>query len=368
LLTPKSDKKTMLNLQYIEQKLEPLHINKARKKAIAAFLIAIFAVQTVGLPHIANVFPTQAQKSSAYIRLRRLLQFDLDLDALTLFLATLCAVPPPWTLAIDRTNWKWGKAHINILMLCIVVEGISFPLLWTVLNKEEKEGKSLGKTGNSNTKERIQLFDRFISLFPEQKDTLLADREFASQEFCNWLELHGIFYGMRLRSDYLIADSNGEMSRGDYLFRNAFGKEQVLGWRKVLGKKRYVVGTRLETGDYLIVISNKEFRLEEYRLRWGIETMFGSFKSRGFHLEDTHVTDPARISCLVGLLSLAYTLAGACGNVIKPLVKLRPLNHGYAPICPLRLGLDVLQCWAFHHCRKVSQWQEEIVARILYCT
>jgi hypothetical protein len=123
----------MLELQYIEKGLETLGINKARRNAIAAFLVAIFAVQTVGMPHIANVFPTQAKKSSAYIRLRRLLQFELDLDTLTRFLAKLCGITSSWTLAIDRTNWKWGKSRINILMLCIVSEGISFPLIWSVL-------------------------------------------------------------------------------------------------------------------------------------------------------------------------------------------------------------------------------------------
>jgi hypothetical protein len=37
--------------------------------------------------------------------------------------------------------------------------------------------------------------------------------------------------------------------------------------------------------------------LDEYALRWGIETMFGSFKTRGFHLEETHVTGLCSLSC-----------------------------------------------------------------------
>ena len=61
-------KKTMLELKYIEKGLESLRINKARRNSIAAFLVGILAVQTVSLPHIANVLPTQATKSSAYIR------------------------------------------------------------------------------------------------------------------------------------------------------------------------------------------------------------------------------------------------------------------------------------------------------------
>ncbi|MEX7495381.1 IS30 family transposase (plasmid) [Acinetobacter baumannii] len=53
-------------------------------------------------------------------------------------------------LTLDRTNWKWGKLNINILMLAIVYRGIAIPILWTLLNKR----------GNSDTKERIALIQK----------------------------------------------------------------------------------------------------------------------------------------------------------------------------------------------------------------
>jgi hypothetical protein len=28
----------------------------------------------------------------------------------------------PWVLAIDRTNWDFGKTTINILMICVLQE------------------------------------------------------------------------------------------------------------------------------------------------------------------------------------------------------------------------------------------------------
>ena len=357
--------------EFIEEKLQTVVPNKARRKCIAAFLIAILAVQTVGLPKIANVFPSQVQKSSVYKRLQRLLrEFEFDQDKLALFLAALCNVPGPWVLSLDRTNWKFGKSHLNILMLSIVSPGITFPLLWTTLTKND-----IGKAGNSNTEERIALLERFFRLFSSQKGScLLADREFASKEFLDYFDSLGSFYEIRLKSTLLIADSNGEMCSADHLFHRAVGQILVLGWRKVLGKRRFVVGTRLETGDYLIVVSNREFSLDHYRLRWGIETMFGSFKTGGFHLEDTHVSDPIRLSRLVALLCLAYTWAGVCGreNVcgsekIYP-VKLRVLKHGRAPICLLRLGLDLLQNWSLSLCRTVNKSQETLLLNFLSCT
>ena len=60
----------------------------------------------------------------------------------------------------DHTNWSCGIIHFNILMLCVVHEGIDYPLLWTVLNKQK---------GNSNRTGRIDLVGRFEALFPDTK-------------------------------------------------------------------------------------------------------------------------------------------------------------------------------------------------------
>ena len=151
-------------------------------------------------------------------------------------------------------------------------------------------------------------------------------------------------------------------------FKNSVGLETVLCYRRILGKKRFVTGTRLDDGDYLIVISAGEVDLEQYALRWGIETMFGSLKTRGFHLEDTHVSDPERLSTLLALLCVAYNWVGAFGNWVFTQAKLRCLKHGRAPICRFRLGLDALQNWAISLCRTVNDLQRQTVLQFLSCT
>ena len=45
--------------------------------------------------------------------------------------------------------------------------------------------------------------------------------------------------------------------------------------------------------------------VRDYALRWGIETLEGIFKTRGFCLESTHFTDPERLRKLFALLTLA---------------------------------------------------------------
>jgi Transposase DDE domain len=171
-----------------------------------------------------------------------------------------------------------------------------------------------------------------------------------------------------LLSNIGISDKSGKLIPACSFFKNSVGLETVVGYRRVLGKKRFVTGTRLEDGDYLIVVSACEVDLDEYALRWGIETMFGSLKTRGFHLEDTHVTAPDRLATLLALLCIAYNWAGSFGNWILRQVKLRCLKHGRAPICRFRLGLDALQNWAISLCRTINEDQRQSALQFLSCT
>jgi hypothetical protein len=47
--------------------------------------------------------------------------------------------------------------------------------------------------------------------------------------------------------------------------------------------------------------------LDLYRKRWEILAFFAALKSRGFGLEETHMTGPNRIRKLLGILALTYS-------------------------------------------------------------
>ena len=53
---------------------------------------------------------------------------------------------------MNRTNWKFGRTDINVLMIAIFYQGIAYPILWQLL----------AKVGNSNTAERKALMERFL--------------------------------------------------------------------------------------------------------------------------------------------------------------------------------------------------------------
>jgi len=94
------------------------------------------------------------------------------------FVASYFVSIESWIIAIDRTQWCFGKKVINILTVCIVNEGISFPIWWKVLPKK----------GNTNTNERIDAIERIIKLFGKEKIRyILCDREFIGEEWIRYL-------------------------------------------------------------------------------------------------------------------------------------------------------------------------------------
>jgi len=356
----------MPDLDCIESSLACTGWNRARVKFVARFMVVLLAAQTVCLTQLSVLFPSAATAASCYKRMQRFLRsFEMDFAALAPLLVQIAGVPSPWTLALDRTNWKLGKAHLNILMLCVVHKRIAFPLLWTVL---EKEGA--GKAGNSNGEERIALLERFVEIFGTDKVAFVcADREFVSQDWLCWLTKTGISFRLRLKSDVLMTNGRGEKVCADWLFRDcSVQRERSLGERRLLGHRLFVSGTRLAEGDFLIVISDKPFALAEYTLRWGIETLFAAFKSRGFRLEDTHVTCPERLSKLLGLLALAYCWAFAAGKWLTETHPLKAKAHGREAVSLVRRGLDFIRPVVLQMCRVVSNEQYRQVMQFLSCT
>lgn len=95
--------------------------------------------------------------------------------------------------------------------------------------------------------------------------------------------------------------------------------------RQLWGQWVYVAALRLEDHSLLVVATQKapQSAISDYAKRWGIETLFGIFKTRGFCLESTHLTDTERLSKLLALLSIALCWAFLVGDWLH---QLKPLS------------------------------------------
>ncbi|NIP23505.1 MAG: IS4 family transposase, partial [Phycisphaerae bacterium] len=242
-------------------------------------------------------------------------------------------------LSMDRTNWQWGKSPINILMLSLVYKGTAIPIFWAMVPTN----------GNSSTFTRIALMNRFIKQFGAKRIAgLLCDREFVGKEWFNYLKTAQIPFYIRIKSNTMATNSKGQTVGVWRLFLELKYREQrvLRGARHVYGIRVFLVGVRCDDGEQLIVASSEENQdaIGVYRLRWEIETLFGCLKSRGFHFEDTHITDPERIQKLVGVLAIAFAWSHRVGewrHEHSEPIKVK--KHGRLAKSLFRHGLDFIR-------------------------
>lgn len=272
----------MNNVNLLRQTLKPhLKWHGARLSFLALFLISLFRVKTVNLVDLSIGFKSKAQVESSYKRLQRFLrEFDLDYYSMAKLVINMMEIPEPWVLSLDRTEWQFGRKVFNILTLGIVYQGVAFPLLWWMLDKK----------GNSNTTEGINLLDEFIELFCEhQIDYLSADREFLGHDWLRYLLWQPMMsLRIRIRETELLGARKHQLSTRIVFSHLQIGQMSLLRKTRTLwGHQVYIGALRLQDNSLLTIIAPDYCHtiIDDYAQRWGIETLFGIFKSRGFNLE-----------------------------------------------------------------------------------
>lgn len=327
-----------------------LNWNKARVNCLTQILQALIQVRTVNLTQVAATFQTNAKEESCYRRVRRFFTlFSFDLSAIVAIVIQLFPLKGKWVLILDRTNWKWGKTPINILMLSIAYKGIGLPIFWSVLDLE----------GNSSTDDRIAILKRVIERFGSSRIlAFTADREFVGKEWFEFLCQQEIPFIIRVKGCYVTEEISNNCKVRLKTFCKGIGRKQVLNRLVILwGMPIYIsVEKRKGAKEAMIVASNIPFQnaLELYRKRWAIETMFGCFKTRGFRMEDTHITDPDKIERLLFVVAIAFCWAYRVGDIEADEKAIPIKTHGRPEKSLFRKGLDKLRHAIF---RKVSQWE-----------
>ena len=132
------------------------NLSKTRLATMAIILFGLANGRTVNLSHLASQFPGKALHASNYRRLQHFFkQVQFDEAVVARFIVSLLNIKGPMILAVDRTNWKLGKADINILVLAIVTRRFKVPLICSFFDHR----------GNSSTAQRIDLIDRYLRIF-----------------------------------------------------------------------------------------------------------------------------------------------------------------------------------------------------------
>lgn len=330
----------MNNVNLLRKTLKPhLKWHGARLSFLALFLIALFRVKTVNLSELSTGFMGKAKAESNYKRLQRFLrEFDLDYYVLGNLVIEMMEIPEPWTLSVDRTNWQFGRKVFNILTLGVVHQGVAFPLLWWMLDKK----------GNSNTQERVELLEEFVGLFSNRKIACIcADREFLGQKWLQYLFSQPMMpFRIRIREIELLGDGKQALPVRTVFSHLQIGQMELLPrTRSLWGHQVYVGALRLPDNSLLTVIAPVYSHniIDDYGQRWGIETLFGIFKSRGFNLEDTHLIDSERLSRLFALLTIALCWAYRTGQWLSQHHPIKIKKHGRKAKSVFRGGFDYLR-------------------------
>jgi hypothetical protein len=332
--------------------------HRARLKFMARFTAALLKLTTTNLRELALALKADVKEESNYRRIRRFLSdYEVDFTALGRLLMRLLPQTPPYRVVLDRTEWHFGETPVNVLMVGIAHKGVAFPVSWTVLPKG----------GSSSADDQCRALRRFFAVVdPSEVSVVLADREFISAKGLRWLQTRDIPFVVRLRSDRRV----GLTPEGPSLPARMFARPLPAGEENVLDGTRYLQGTdgepvetrvvvrriapaSSETGDRFLILAtwgtdpekaDPEKATALYRRRWEIETLFGALKSRGYRLEETHLTGPDRIQRLIGLLALAFCWTHLVGEQrVTREGPPRTKSHGRRQRSLFRYGLDLLR-------------------------
>lgn len=318
-------------------------MNMARIKFFSLFICALCKVQTVCFEKLASAFDTDVKRESSLRRIQRFMSdYCIDSDLIAQFIFQLLPHEPPYRLILDRTNWKFGCTDINVLVLAISYKGVAFPLLHMMMPK----------FGNSSTKERISLIDRYIDLFGKKSiECLLADREFVGKQWIAYLDKNKIRYHIRIRENFWVEiPKNTHMVKAFWLFGDVGLNEFAYYKGKVLinGQQCYISASKVRNKQgkpelQIIVSFNKPTEANEiYKERWQIETAFRALKSSGFNIEDTHLTDIERINKLFSLVIVAFAWIYKIGIALDEFIPVKIKKHGRMAKSLFKYGLEFI--------------------------
>ncbi|WP_019009221.1 IS4 family transposase [Deinococcus aquatilis] len=311
-----------------------LPIDPRRLAVLAALILAMIEKRTVCLAQLVSCIRLVGTDETIYQRLKRFAQFawtDQQLLTARLVLSHF-RDDAELVLILDRTNWKWGKADVNFLILSVLWKSFSFPLAWQVLPH----------SGNSTTATRVALLESVLPLMQGKTVALLADREFIGKEWFQTLKRLGIKPTIRL---HVTTKADG-IEVWAYFKKLHPGELRI--WHTpmtVYGVKMRVLACQNLYGQtlYLAYHGYGTQAIRRYAWRWNAENMHQALKGRGFDLEATRLTEGTRVSLLFGVVSLAFMWCCLSGDFVATKSPPRILKHGYPAKSLFRLGLEALQ-------------------------
>ena len=341
--------------------------HKARVTFFVSFICSMCKLQTVSFVKLSQGFEGVSLQESNLRRIQRFFaDFVVDNHLIAKIVFSLLPHNPPYKLSMDRTNWKFGKTDINILMLSVCYKGVAIPILWSLLPKR----------GNSNYKERKELIEQYIRLFGTSTIvSLMADREFIGGDWFSELISNKIPFHIRIKGNMKVSIPKKGKVKAFWLF-NKLNINQPLHYKGLVYiDENLVYLSGMKTFDpktnkyeYLIIASfnKQDHALIDYKERWQIETMFKAMKTSGFNMESTHLCDLERISKLIAIIAVAFVWAYKAGlDKHLKIKKIEIKKHGRKAYSFFKYGLIRIAHAILNDC---DRKEFRLCVNVLSCT
>lgn len=189
------------------------------------------------------------------------------------------------------------------LMASVLYKGRALPLAWITRS---------GTKGHFPECLHLELLKQVRAIIPDSaKVIFLGDGEFDGMDLTKQIEKYNWQYVCRTAVNRIFHENgepfslqNIDVGRSEY-----FSIPNVYASDSTYGPYHAIVWWEKGYQDPIYLITNFELPHEAfywYKRRFRIETFFSDQKSRGFHLDKSHISDPERVQRLMIATCLAY--------------------------------------------------------------
>jgi hypothetical protein len=311
---------------------------------IAMMVAGIVSGRKAQLSAISLEVPHPAKPASLEKRMQRFVknkQFEVAANYLPFAKLILCHLADkPLVLAIDGSNVGRGCMAI---VIGVIYRKRAIPLAWLVYK---------GKKGHTTAQRHIAALQKVRPLIPSGVQVvLLGDGEYDTIEMMNWVtEETDWEFVVRSAKNILITHNGYQYPLRDLCAGqgSCTAARDVLFTAEEFGPVLAIAWWGKAYKDPIFLISNCDSisaACRYYRRRFRLETLFSDQKSRGFHIEKSHLSDPIRLSRLLLASSLAYIWLIHLGMLVfQDELKRSLIDRTHRTDKSLfRLGLDWIQ-------------------------
>ena len=335
----KSNRSTYRHINSSLKQLYPKSLTGRQAQHIdvlTAIMTGLVISQSSHLEKIARKMPSDNQIESRIKSCTRFNQNEniaIETHYMPFLLPLIMSLAETGLIVLAMDGSKTGRKCVT-LMVSIIYEKRSIPIAWLTVK---------GSKGHLPEDVHLELFRKIQGVFPPNCDIIfLGDGEFDSIGLQKAVIEAGWSYVCRTAKNCIIVDGDDVFSLSEVCIDTS---EEVLGIQNVgfthdaYPVVQVIIWWAKGYKDPIYLVTNMECAEEAchyYKYRFRIETFFSDQKSRGFNLQQSHISDPDRIARFLIVTCLAYVWIIYLGVQVRDKVPVLKMIHR-ADRCDLSL-------------------------------